>query len=102
MDIESRKKDLANWKKTLKSLPEDAPDDIVEAEKRRYANTIRFAISRGDDVWQRFYDPTSNKMLDKKIKVLEGIYLGKLGKKDLDLINSVLEKLPKGEEIAII
>lgn len=102
MDIEQKKKDLKRWKKSLSELPEDAPEEVVKTEKKRYANTIRFVLCRGDNYWQRFYDPASDRMLDKKIRILEDAYLGRLGKEDADKINSILEKKPKDGEMVII
>jgi len=98
MDIEARTRELEIWKKALNALPKGTKRNVVNEEKRKYANRIRFALCKKGNAWMNYYDASSEKILDKKIKILEGVYLGEIGKKDADKIKGILEKKPKDGE----
>ena len=67
--------------------------------KKDYCENILMDLD--DDFVRDFYDRESDKLIDLKIKVLEGLIQGKKPKDFGDDYDKILEKYPKGQKTRV-
>ena len=72
--------------------------DAATIKKLKLINELWLEVSQEDNLVKRFFDVDSEKMLDKKIRVLKALKDGK-SPGEIDGFYDVLEKYPKDKNV---